>query len=161
MPIVFPSSRAPYRRLAEEVLRRLQTALPRVADNKGWTATRHSRAAISPLTGFGISKPTLVAPIPSSPSPKSRGLRAPAASAPPAGRRSRLGGSWKAVRGVADRGRGALSRQAQRRRLPCLDGDDLALDPAHDLQRLVPPPLKFAGHQTICRIHSIILPACM
>ena len=26
---------------------------------------------------------------------------------------------------------------AQRRRLPCLDGGDLALDPAHDLQRLV------------------------
>jgi Recombinase zinc beta ribbon domain len=37
---------------------------------------------------------------------------------------------------------------AERRRLPCLDGGDLALDPAHDLQRLVPPPLELAGHQT-------------
>ena len=50
---------------------------------------------------------------------------------------------------------------AQRRRLPCLDGGDFALDPAHDLQRLVPPPLELAGDQTIRRIHSIVLPACM
>ena len=36
-----------------------------------------------------------------------------------------------------------------------------SLDSALDLQRLVPPPLELAGDQTIRRIHSSVLPACM
>jgi glycerol-3-phosphate dehydrogenase len=35
---IFGGKITTYRRLAEEVLRRLETALPRIADNKGWTA---------------------------------------------------------------------------------------------------------------------------
>ena len=50
---------------------------------------------------------------------------------------------------------------AQGQRLPRLDGGDVALDPVHDLQRLVPAPLELASHQTIGGIDSIVLPARM
>ena len=50
---------------------------------------------------------------------------------------------------------------AQGRRLPRLERGDLALDPVHDLQRLVPAALQLAGHQAIGGIDSIILPTGM
>src|SRR5712671_2040938 len=45
--------------------------------------------------------------------------------------------------------------------LPCLESSDLAFDPVHDLQRLVPAPLELTGNQTIGGIDSIVLPARM
>src|SRR6266404_5021232 len=50
---------------------------------------------------------------------------------------------------------------AQGRRLPRLKCGDLAFDPVHHLQRLVPTALQLASDQTIGGIDSIILPTGM
>jgi len=50
---------------------------------------------------------------------------------------------------------------AQGRRLLRLELGNLALEPMHNLQRLIPAALQLARHQTIGGIDSIILPrAC-
>ena len=54
-----------------------------------------------------------------------------------------------------------LLRLAQGRRLLRLECGDLAFDPVHRLQRLVPAALQFASHQAIGGIDGIILPAGM
>jgi len=46
----------------------------------------------------------------------------------------------------------------QRGRLLRLELGNLALEPMHDLQRLIPAALELASHQTIGGINSIILP---
>jgi hypothetical protein len=50
---------------------------------------------------------------------------------------------------------------AQGRRLSRLKCGDLAFDPVHDLQRLVPAALQLTGNQAIVGIDGVILPAGM
>ena len=47
----------------------------------------------------------------------------------------------------------------QCRRFFRLECSDLAFDPVHGLQRLVPAPLQLPGDQTIVGIYRIVLPA--
>jgi hypothetical protein len=48
---------------------------------------------------------------------------------------------------------------AQRCRLHRLDRCNLALEPVHDLQRLVPAAFQLTGDQAIVGIDGVILPA--
>ncbi len=60
-----------------------------------------------------------------------------------------------------ERQRGVVSALPMQDHLPRIDCGDLAFDPVHCLQRLVPTVLQLAGDQTIVGIDGIILAAGM
>jgi hypothetical protein len=49
----------------------------------------------------------------------------------------------------------------QWRRLPRNNSRDLAFDPVHGIERLVPATLKLAGHEAIGGIDGVVLPTRM
>ena len=76
---IFGGKITTYRRLAEEVLRRLEPVLPQLAEKRAGPRARRSRAAISRSTDCGISSGISASPIRSLRSATFRGSRGPTA----------------------------------------------------------------------------------
>jgi glycerol-3-phosphate dehydrogenase len=110
---IFGGKITTYRRLAEEVLRRLETVLPQLAEKKGWTASAPLPGGDFPVNGLRDLERTLGQTYPFlAERDVSRLTRLRHARPPRAGRRAAVGRTRNALRRRIDRSGGPPSRQS-------------------------------------------------